>query len=100
MFCCHKRCASPFPPSLVFLRCHQPVHDQAEKGALRCAGQTPVTVLDVVKFRASLSSPFILESKVTYQDSVVLISDGLSAGPDPLYVLPTPACAQAPPAFD
>jgi len=52
-----------------------------------------VTELDVIKFRASLSSPFVLHTKVTYQDSVVLISDGLSAGPNPLYVLPTAACA-------
>ena len=62
-------------------------------GAARCAGQVPVTELDVIKFRASLSSPFVLHTKVTYQDSVVLISDGLSAGPNPLYVLPTAACA-------
>ncbi len=67
-------------------------------GATRCAGQVPVTELDVTKFRASLSSPFVLHTKVTYQDSVVLISDGLSAGPNPLYVLPTAACAPPPPA--
>ena len=51
-----------------------------------------MTQLDVSRLRAGLSSPQLLRTAVSYVNAYELTSNGLASGPNPVFVLPTPAC--------